>query len=187
MDDLMIEEVAKVDPEMDASGTETPETELPETADPDGDAGEGGSQTEDPEEEKPETEEPEEVPEEEELITVDEIVRRFGALLALSGDEAEQQRELCAAAMRRMEQERNLLPGGEGPLMDYAAALAGHRFVLRCLAGGITVAIGDPRSGPAGARSAAKELEEDFRSAASRWLRPKDFCFRRTAAAGIGR
>lgn len=117
-------------------------------------------------------------------ITLDETVRRFGAMYGLTADEAEEERELCAAALGRMEEERNHLPGGDGPLMDYAAALAGHRFVLRCLARGVTVAIGDPRSGPAGARSAALTLEEDYRAAASRWLRPKNLCFRQTAGTG---
>lgn len=160
MDDPMME-----DSMMQDSGEEDPEKEEPKEED----SGTGDSEMEDP------------------GITLDEIIRRFGALFALTDEEAEQERELCAAAMSRMEEERNLHPGGEGPLMDYAAALAGHRFVLRCLARGITVAIGDPRSGPAGARSAAKELEEDYRAAASRWLRPKGLCFRRTAAAGTGR
>jgi len=113
-------------------------------------------------------------------MELDEIVRRFGALCALTDEEAEAERELCMAAMARVEEERNSLPGGGSPLMDYAAALAGRRFVLRCLARGITVAIGDPRSGPAGARSAAETLEQDYRTAASRWLRPAGFCFRRT-------
>lgn len=111
-------------------------------------------------------------------MELDEVVRRFGALCALTQPEAEAERELCAAALARVEEERNGLPGGEAPLADYAAALAGHRFVLRCLARGITVAIGDPRSGPAGARSAAEALEEDCRLAAARWLRPAGFCFR---------
>lgn len=135
----------------------------------------------DPELQDPETEEPgTEAP----GITLDETVRRFGLLYGLTACEAEQERELCAAALGRVEEERNHLPGGESPLMDYAAALAGRRYVLRCLARGATVAIGDPRSGPAGARSAAEDLEEDYRAAASRWLRPKDLCFRRTAGTG---
>lgn len=119
-----------------------------------------------------------------EKITLDEIVRRFGAMLALTAEEAEEERELCAAALARMEEERSCKRGGGSPLMDYAAALAGHRYVLRCLARGITVAIGDPRSGPAGARAAAQALEEDYREAASRWLRPKGLCFRRTKGTG---
>lgn len=173
MDDLMMAEAMAEDTETEETGTETPET-----GEPGGDSEEDGPGTEEPETEEPETEEP--------GITLDEVVRRFGTLLALTDDEAERERDLCAAALLRVEEERNRLPGGEGPLMDYAAALAGHRFVLRCLARGITVAIGDPRSGPAGARCAAKELEEDYRTAASRWLRPRGFCFRRTAGTGKG-
>lgn len=130
---------------------------------------------------EPEPEEPEDG---DPGITLDEIVRRFGVMFALPAEEAEEERELCAAALARMEEERNCRQGGESPLMDYAAALAGHRYILRCLARGITVAIGDPRSGPAGARSAAQALEEDCRGAASRWLRPKDLCFRRTTGTG---
>ena len=145
--------------------------------------------TEEDEKEAPETEEPEtEEPEAEDPgITLDEIVRRFGVMFALTAEEAEEERELCAAALARMEEERNCRQGGESPLMDYAAALAGHRYILRCLARGITVAIGDPQSGPAGARSAAQTLEEDCRAAASRWLRPKDFCFQRTMGTGGGK
>lgn len=122
-------------------------------------------------------------------MELDEVIRRFGALYALSGEEAEAERKLCAAALARVEEERNGLPDGDSPLMDYAAALAGHRYVLRCLARGITVAIGDPRSGPAGARSAAEALENDYRAAAGRWLKPAGFWFRRTAgsAPGVGR
>lgn len=131
---------------------------------------------ENPEEEEPEAEDP--------GITLDEIVRRFGVMFALTDREAEEERELCAAALARMEEERNCKRGGESPLMDYAAALAGHRYILRCLARGITVAIGDPRSGPAGARAAVEALEEDCRAAASRWLRPKGLCFRRTKGTG---
>lgn len=117
-------------------------------------------------------------------MELDEVIRRFGALCALAPGEAEEEQELCSAAMARVEEERNGLPGGEDPLTDYAAALAGRRYILRCLARGITVAIGDPRSGPAGARSAAEKLEEDYRTAASRWLRPAGFCFRRTTGSG---
>ena len=46
-------------------------------------------------------------------MDLDEIVRRFGELCALPADEAEKQRELCAAAMAQVEEERNGLPGGE--------------------------------------------------------------------------
>lgn len=175
MEDAMLE-----DTQLENPSEETPETQAPEKEDPETGAPDQG-EPEDPETEDPEPGEPEA---EDPGITLDETVRRFGALLALTEEEAEEARALCAAALGRMEEERNHLPGGESPLMDYAAALAGRRYVLRCLARGITVAIGDPRSGPAGARSAAKELEEDYRAAASRWLRPKDLCFRRTAGTG---
>lgn len=142
------------------------------------------SETQDPDQENPAPEEPgPEVPDKPK-ITLDETVRRFGALLALTTEEAEAERELCAAALDRMKDERNRLPGGEGPLMDYAAALAGHRYILRCLARGLTVTIGDPTSGPAGARAAAEALVDDYRAAASRWLRPRGFYFRRTAGTG---
>ena len=64
-------------------------------------------------------------------MDLDEIVRRFGELCALPADEAEKQRELCAAAMAQVEEERNGLPGGEVELERYAAAVACRRFVLR--------------------------------------------------------
>lgn len=171
MDDPMMEQLQKDDPE-----NEAPEAEEPE---------EGGSGTGDPETEEPEEGGPDEDGPETHRprITLDEIVRRFGAMYGLTQEEAEAERELCAAALDRVKEERSPRRGGEGPLMDYAAALAGRRYILRCLARGITVAIGDPRSGPAGARSAAQALEDDYRAAASRWLVPKDFCFRQTAAA----
>ena len=50
-------------------------------------------------------------------MDLDEIVRRFGELCALPADEAEKQRELCAAAMAQVEEERNGLPGGEVELI----------------------------------------------------------------------
>lgn len=111
-------------------------------------------------------------------MELDKIVERFGELCALPAQEAEGQRELCAAAMAQVEEERSGLPGGEKALEDYAAAIACRRFVLRCLMTGGTVAVGDPRSGPAGAREAACALAVEYRRAAARWLRTGDFCFR---------
>ena len=101
-------------------------------------------------------------------MDLDEIVRRFGELCALPADEAEKQRELCAAAMAQVEEERNGLPGGEVELERYAAAVACRRFVLRCLMSGGTIAIGEPRSGPAGAKEAACQLAAEYRRAAAR-------------------
>ena len=118
-------------------------------------------------------------------MELDEIVRRFGALCGLTPEEAKAEEAQCAAALARAEGERNGAPGGEDALADYAAALAAHRFELRCLARGATVAIGDPASGPAGARDAARALEEDYRRTAAPWLRPAGFCFR-PAAGGKG-
>ncbi len=109
-------------------------------------------------------------------MDLDEIVRRFGELCALPADEAEKQRELCAAAMAQVEEERNGLPGGEVELERYAAAVACRRFVLRCLMSGGTIAIGEPHSGPAGAREAACQLAAEYRRAAARWLRQRDLC-----------
>lgn len=174
MEDLMTRDAGTEAPEEEKTQGEDPEKEGPGTGEPDRDPDEGDPETEDPEAEDP-------------GITLDETVRRFGVLFGLTAGEAEEERELCAAALDRVEEERNSLPGGESPLMDYAAALAGHRYVLRCLARGVTVAIGDPRSGPAGARSAAQALEEDYRAAASRWLRPKGLYFRRATGTGGGR
>ena len=91
-------------------------------------------------------------------MELDDIVRRLAALCGLTAAEAEGERDQCAAALARVEGERNSAPGGEEALAGYAAALAAHRFVLRCLARGATVAIGDPKSGPAGARDAAREI-----------------------------
>ena len=182
MDDPMMEDSMIQDSQAEGPEPEDPEKENSGEGDPDeGDPEKGDPETEDPEAGDPETEEPET---EDPDISLDEIVRRFGLLYALTDEEAEQERELCAAALGRVEEERNHLPGGQSPLMDYAAALAGRRYVLRCLARGVTVAIGDPRSGPAGARSAAQALEEDYRASASRWLRPNGLCFRQTAGAG---
>jgi len=118
-------------------------------------------------------------------MELDEIVRRFGVMCALAPEEAEEQRDLCAAAMARVETEKNARPGGEEALADYAAAIACRRFVLRCLMTGGTVAVGDPRSGPAGAREAAEALAAEYRRAASRWLKPRDFCFRGTREAAL--
>ena len=69
-----------------------------------------------------------------------------------------------------------LVPGGEVELERYAAAVACRRFVLRCLMSGGTIAIGEPRSGPAGAREAACQLAAEYRRAAARWLRQRDLC-----------
>ncbi len=119
-------------------------------------------------------------------MELDDIVRRLEALCGLTAAEAEGERDQCAAALARVEGERNSAPGGEEALAGYAAALAAHRFVLRCLARGATVAIGDPKSGPAGARDAARALEEDYRRVAAPWLRPAGFCFRRAGGPGVG-
>lgn len=100
-------------------------------------------------------------------------------MCALPPEEAERQSSLCAAAIAQVESQRNpaLADGGQEALEDYAAAMAARRFVLRCLSTGGVVAIGDPRPGGAGALAAAEALERDYRRTASRWLRPRDFCF----------
>lgn len=115
-------------------------------------------------------------------MELDDVLLRFGAMCALPPEEAEKETELCKAAIAQVEDEKNLLPGGEEALADYAAAIACRRFVLRCLMCGGTVAIGDPRSGPAGAREAAEALAAEYRRAASRWLGSRDFYFRGTRA-----
>ena len=117
-------------------------------------------------------------------MELDQIVRRFGELCGLPAEEAEAQRELCGEAMARVEELQNGQPGGEEALTAYAAAVACRRYVLRCLMAGGVLSIGDPLGGPAGARSAAEALEEEYRRGASRWLVPPEFCFRRTPGAG---
>lgn len=109
-------------------------------------------------------------------MDLDKIVGRFGELCALPAQEAEEQRELCAAAMAQVEAERNGRPGGEEALEGYAAAIACRRFVLRCLMTGGTVAVGDPHSGPAGAREAACALAAEYRRTAARWLCAGELC-----------
>lgn len=106
------------------------------------------------------------------------ILERFGRMCALAETEAEKQKDLCAAALRQVEGEKNDLPGGEEALADYAAAVAAKRFVLRCLSTGGVVAIGDPRAERGGALDAAEATEREYRRAAARWLRSRDFCFR---------
>lgn len=100
-------------------------------------------------------------------MELDDIVRRLEALCGLTAAEAEGERDQCAAALARVEGERNSAPGGEEALAGYAAALAAHRFVLR-------------------GRDAARALEEDYRRVAAPWLRPAGFCFRRAGGPGVG-
>ena len=110
----------------------------------------------------------------------DNIVERFGEFAGLPETEAEARRELCADAMGRVEAQRSGLPGGEGALEAYAAAMACRRFVLLCTASGGVLRIGEPSSGDAGALEAAAVLEEEYRRGAAPWLLPPEFCFRRT-------
>ena len=100
-------------------------------------------------------------------LDLEDLVTRFAKMCALPREEAAEQEDLCAA-------------GGEEALADYAAALAAKRFVLRCLAAGGVVAIGDPRPGRGGALAAAEAMEQECRRTAARWLRPRGFCFRQT-------
>ena len=116
-------------------------------------------------------------------MQLDNIVSRFTEFCGLSQEEGEKRRTLCADAMGRVRAMQSGAPGGEGPLEAYAAARACRRFVLLTLAAGGTLAIGEPVSGPEGARSAAEALEEEYRRGASPWLRPPEFCFRRTGGA----
>lgn len=113
-------------------------------------------------------------------LDLEDLVTRFAKMCALPREEAAEQEDLCAAALRQVEGEQNDLPGGEEALADYAAALAAKRFVLRCLAAGGVVAIGDPRPGRGGALEAAEAMEQECRRTAARWLRPRGFCFRQT-------
>lgn len=106
-------------------------------------------------------------------LELEEVLKRFGTMCALTPEEAKKEEALCRGAIAQVERERGCRPGGEDALADYAAAIACRRFVLRCLMCGGTVAIGDPRSGPAGAREAAEALTAEYRRAASRWLGPE--------------
>ena len=102
-------------------------------------------------------------------MELDNIVSRFIEFSGLTQEEGEKRRSLCADAMSRVESMRSGASGGQEALEAYAAAMACRRFVLQCLAAGGILAIGDPDSGPAGARSAAEALEEEYRRGASPW------------------
>ena len=110
-------------------------------------------------------------------LDLNAVIQQFAKLCALPPEEAVQQSDLCTAAIAQVESEQNKTPGGLEALSGYAAALAARQFVLRCIATGSVVTIGDPHPGQGNALAAAEALVEDYRRTASRWLRPRNFCF----------
>lgn len=110
-------------------------------------------------------------------MELENVLERFAKMCALPAVEAERYGSLCSDAIAWVETQRNNTPGGQEALANYAAAVATRQFVLRCLATGGVIAIGEPGVGKESALAAAEALEQDYRRTASRWLRPGAFCF----------